>query len=313
METRRLGGLEVSVAGLGCNNFGGRLDLERTRAVVDAAIDQGVTLFDTADTYGGQGGSESLLGEVLTGRHRDVVLATKFGMDMKGRNGTPAGPRGSAPYIGQAVEASLRRLHVDTIDLYQYHQPDGETPIAETLGALNELVIAGTVRYIGASNFTAEQLREAAEVAEREGYASFVSLQNEYSLLERHPETGVLAECERQGVGVLPFFPLKSGLLTGKYRRGEEGPDGARLSGRDSVADDETFERIERFIRFAEDRGVEPIDVAIGWLAAQQPVASVIAGATSPEQVIRNVRAAEWTPTDDDRAELDAIFPPPAG
>jgi aryl-alcohol dehydrogenase-like predicted oxidoreductase len=310
VEQRKIGELEVSVVGLGCNNFGVRVpDVAQTRAVVDAALASGVNLLDTADIYGGQGGSERHLGEVLRDRRDEVVLATKFGMDMKGKNGEPAGARGSAPYIGQAVEASLRRLRVDVIDLYQYHEPDGVTPIDETLGALNQLVIAGTVRYIGCSNFTADQLLEAQAVAEREGYASFVSLQNEYSLLERDIEPQVLPECERQGVAVLPFFPLASGLLTGKYRRGEPGPEGARLTVRGTIADDVTYDALERFTAFAGERGVEPIDVAIGWLADRPIIASVIAGATKPEQIERNARAGEWRPSAADRKELDAIFP----
>jgi aryl-alcohol dehydrogenase-like predicted oxidoreductase len=307
---RRIAELEVSEVGLGCNNFGRRLDLDGTRAVIDAALAAGVNFLDTADTYGG-GESEKLIGQVLKGRWGEVVIATKFGMAAKGANGEPTGPRGSAAYIRQAVEASLRRLGVDTIDLYQYHQPDGVTPIEETLGALNELVQAGTVRFIGCSNFTAAQLAEAAQVAEREGYASFVSLQNEYSLLEREIERDVLPECERRGVAVLPFFPLASGLLTGKYRRGQEGPEGARLSG-GPVADEETFDRLEKLAEFCDRRGIEPIDVAIGWLLARPQIASVIAGATKPEQVERNVRAAEWKPGDADLAEIDRIFPPPA-
>lgn len=309
---RKIGDLEVFEVGLGCNNFGRRVDLEGTRAVVDAAIEAGINLFDTADIYGSTGGdSEALLGEVLKDRRQDAVIATKFGMDMRGANGEPTGPGGSAPYIGQAVEASLRRLHVDVIDLYQYHEPDGETPIEETLGALNELVIAGTVRFIGCSNFDAAQLAEAEQVARDNGYAAFVSLQNEYSLLEREIEAEVLPECARRGVGVLPFFPLASGLLTGKYRRGEDAPEGTRLHGRGAVADDDTFDRLERLAGFCGARGAEPIDVAIGWLAAQPAIASVIAGATKPEQVERNVRAAQWKPGGADLAELDRIFPPP--
>ena len=308
---RRIGNLDVSEVGLGCNNFGRRVDLDGTRAVVDAALDAGVNLLDTADIYGGDpGASESLLGEVLAGRRDRVVIATKFGMDMRGANGTPAGPRGSAPYIGQAVEASLRRLHVDVIDLYQYHEPDGETPIAETLGALNELVVAGTVRYIGCSNFSAEQLAEAKRVADDHGYTAFVSLQNEYSLLKRGIEADVLPECERQDVSVLPFFPLASGLLTGKYRRGEDAPEGTRLHGRGEVAEEETFDRLERLSEFCDERGIEPVDVSVGRLVAQPAIASVIAGATKPEQVRRNAAAGQWRPSDDDRAAIDAIFPP---
>lgn len=307
LEQRTLGDLRVSAVGLGCNNFGGRVDLEGTRAVVDAALSVGVSFFDTADVYGGQGGSEELLGQALAGRRDEVVLATKFGMDMKGANGEPAGPRGSAAYIRQAVEASLRRLRVDAIDLYQYHAPDGVTPIEETLAALDELVREGTVRCVGCSNFSAAQLAEAAEVAEREGFAGFVSLQNEYSLLERGIEREVVPECERLGVGVLPYFPLASGLLTGKYRRGAEAPAGTRLHGRGEVADAQTFARLEALADFARERELEMIDVAIGGLGAQPAVASVIAGATKPEQVQANARAARWSPNAEDLAALDAI------
>jgi aryl-alcohol dehydrogenase-like predicted oxidoreductase len=308
MEQRTLGGLEVSVAGLGCNNFGRRLDLDGTSAVVDAAIDAGVTLFDTADIYGAEAGaSETLLGQVLEGRRDRVVLATKFGMDMtdRGAGDVPDAPRGSREYIRWAIEGSLRRLRTDSIDLYQYHEPDGTTPIAETMGFMTELVDEGRVRFLGVSNFSAQQLREAHDtVGDR-----LVSLQNEYSLLKRGIEAEVMPECVRLGVGILPFFPLASGLLTGKYRRGEDAPEGTRLHGRGSVADDETFDRLERLASFAETRGIEPIDVAIGGLAAQPAVASVIAGATKAEQVRRNARAVEWKPSEDDLRELDEIFP----
>jgi aryl-alcohol dehydrogenase-like predicted oxidoreductase len=298
---RKIGDLEVSEVGLGCNNFGRRVDLEGTGAVVDAALDAGVNFLDTAESYGSPAGaSEDLLGQVLEGRRDQVVLATKFGWDGGGSPG----------YIRQAVEGSLGRLRTDVIDLYQYHRPDGETPIEETLGALNELVDAGKVRHIGCSNFSAEQLAEAAEVAEREGYAAFVSLQNEYSLVKRGIEADVLPECERRGVAVLPFFPLASGLLTGKYRRGEDAPAGTRLHGRDTIADNETWDRLDQLADFCDDRDIEPVDVAIGWLAARPAIASVIAGATKPEQVRRNVEAGRWSPSEEDRAELDAIFPP---
>jgi aryl-alcohol dehydrogenase-like predicted oxidoreductase len=310
METRTMGGLEVSAVGLGCNNFGRRVDLDGTRAVVDAALDAGVTLLDTADIYGSEAGaSEELLGEVLEGRHDRVVLATKFGMDMTGRGatGVPEAPRGSREYLRWAIEGSLRRLRTNTIDLLQYHQPDGVTPIAETLGAMSELVDEGSVRFLGVSNFDAEQLREAHDtVGER-----LVSLQNEYSLLKRDIEADLTPECERLGIGILPFFPLASGLLTGKYRRGEGAPEGTRLHGRDQVADEETFDRLEELARFAEERGIEPIDVAIAGLAAQPMVASVIAGATKPEQIRRNAETVRWTPDGDDLAELDRIFPSP--
>jgi aryl-alcohol dehydrogenase-like predicted oxidoreductase len=310
MEQRRLGGLEVAVAGLGTNNFGRRLDLDGTRGVVDAAIDDGVNLFDTADIYGTEAGaSEALLGQTLDGRRDRVVLATKFGMDMTGRGAqdVPVAPRGSREYIRWASEGSLRRLRTDSIDLYQYHEPDGTSPIAETLGAMSELVDEGKVRFLGVSNFNAQQLREAHdEVGDR-----LVSVQNEYSLLERGIEAEVTPECQRLGVGILPFFPLASGLLTGKYRRGQDAPAGTRLHGRATVADDATFDRLERLATYAERRGIEPIDVAIGGLAAQPMVASVIAGATKPEQVMRNAEAAQWKPSEDDLRELDEIFPSP--
>jgi aryl-alcohol dehydrogenase-like predicted oxidoreductase len=301
--------LQVSVVGLGTNNFGGRIGLEETRAVVDAALECGIDFLDTADTYGGGGGSERLIGEVLRGRRSQVVLGTKFGMDARGANGDPAGPRGSRAYIRQAVEASLRRLETDRIDLYQYHQPDGVTPIEETLGALHELMDEGKVREIGCSNFSAARLAEADAAARANGLRPFASLQNEYNLLERGIEADVIAECERLGVAVIPYFPLASGLLTGKYRRGEEPPEGARLSRRGSVAGDETFDKLEALEQFASERGLEPIDVAIGGLAAQPMVASVIAGATKPEQVRANARAARWEPTPEDLAALDEIFP----
>jgi aryl-alcohol dehydrogenase-like predicted oxidoreductase len=310
MPRRRLGELEVSLVGLGCNQFGGRVDEEGTRRILDAALESGITLLDTADTYGGKGGSERFLGAALRGRRDRVVLATKFGMDMEGANGGPAGPRGSAAYIRQAVEASLRRLETDRIDLYQYHRPDGVTPVEETLGALHELVTAGTVRAIGCSNFSAAQLEEAARVAEREGLTPFVSLQNEYSLLDRGIEAEVIPVCERLGVGVLPYFPLAHGRLTGKYRRGEPAPEGTRLHGRGEVADEETFDRLDALSEFARERGLEMSQVAIAGLAAQPAVASVIAGATSPEQVRANAAAARWTPTPEDLAALDEILPP---
>jgi aryl-alcohol dehydrogenase-like predicted oxidoreductase len=278
--------------------------------VVDAALDASVNFLDTADIYGNAGDSEKLLGEVLKGRRDAVVIATKFGMDM-GENGPSVRPRGSRAYIREAVEASLRRLQIDVIDLYQYHRPDGETPIEETLGAMNELVREGKVRFIGCSNFSASELDEAAGAARESGYASFVSVQNEYSLLKREIEAEVIPECEQLGVAVLPFFPLASGLLTGKYRRGADAPEGTRLHGRPEIADDETFDRLEEADRFAKERGVELLDVAIAGLAAQPMVASVIAGATKPEQIRANAAALRWTPSDTDLEELDRIFPTP--
>ena len=296
MEQRRLGDLTVSAVGLGCNNFGRRLDLDGTRTVVDAALDADITFFDTADVYGGDGASEKLLGEVLEGRRDRVVLATKFGWDS-----------GGAPEnVLSSVDASLRRLRTDRIDLYQYHRPDGKTPVAETVGAMSELVDAGKVRALGVSNFSAAQLREAHDaVGDR-----LVSIQNEYSLLVREIEAEVMPECERLGIGILPFFPLASGKLTGKYRRGEPAPEGTRLQGQERVADDATYERIERLARYAEERGVAPVDVAIAALAAQPAVASVIAGATKAEQIEANAGALRWQPSAEDLAELDRIFPP---
>ena len=314
LPTRRLGdsGLEVSVVGLGCNNFGRRLGLEGTAAVLEAALDAGITFFDTADIYGGAGASEALMGEALAGRREEYVIATKFGMEMSGAEGAPEAPRGSREYIRWAVEGSLRRLRVDRIDLYQYHEPDGRTPIAETLEALDELVREGVVTAVGCSNFEAAELEEADRVARERGLARFVSLQNEYSLLERGIEAEVAPACERLGVSILPYFPLASGLLTGKYRRGEPGPAGARLAG-STPGSEEQFEVVEALRRFAEERGIEMIDVAIGGLAAQPAVASVIAGATKPEQVRGNVGAARWKPSEADLAELDRIAPSPRG
>jgi aryl-alcohol dehydrogenase-like predicted oxidoreductase len=297
-------GPEVSLVGLGCNNFGRRIELDATRAVVDAALAEGVTFFDTADIYG-SGRSEELLGEVLAGRREQVVLATKFGMDM----GDGKGPRGSREYIRQAVRESLRRLRTDVIDVYWYHQPDGETPIAETLETLHELVRAGTVRAIGASNFSAAQLEEAEAVARERELTPFTAVQNEYSLLVREAEEDVLPACERLGLGFVPYFPLASGLLTGKYRRGESGPAGSRLSGRDQIASDAQFDLLERLERYASLRDLSLIEVAIGALLARSAVSSVIAGATKPEQVRANAAAARWHPTDRDLAELDQIIP----
>ena len=310
LETRPLGDLRVPVVGLGGNNFGRRLDVDGTRAVVDAALEAGVDFLDTADIYGAEAGaSERLLGEVLEGRRDRVTLATKFGMDMtaRGAEDVPDAPRGSREYMRWAVEGSLRRLRTEAVDLLQYHEPDGVTPIAETLGAMGELVEEGKARWVGVSNFDAAQLRDAHETAGDR----LVSVQNEYSLLHREIEAEVTPEAERLGVAVIPFFPLASGLLTGKYRRGEAAPEGTRLHGRDEIADDATFDRLEALARFCDERGIEPIDVAVGWLAAQPTVVSVIAGATKAEQVRRNAEAGAWRPSDADRAELDRIFPPP--
>jgi aryl-alcohol dehydrogenase-like predicted oxidoreductase len=305
METRRLGDseIEVSVVGLGCNQLGRRVDLDGTRALVDAALDSGITFFDTADIYGGAGRSEELLGEALEGRRDGVVIGTKFGMDM----GDGKGPRGSADYIRDAIDASLRRLRIDVVDLYQYHEPDGVTPIEETLGALDELVRAGKVRAIGCSQFDAGQLEEAARAARDQRHAHFVSVQEEYSLLRRGADEELVPACERLGVSLIPFFPLARGLLTGKYRRGEPAPEGTRLAGSGEVADDADFDVIERLQRFAGERGLTLLEVAIGCLAAQRTVASVIAGATKPEQVRANALAGRWKPAADELARLNAL------
>jgi aryl-alcohol dehydrogenase-like predicted oxidoreductase len=307
LETRSLGvlGPEVPVIGLGCNNFGRRVDLEGTRAVVGTALEEGVTFFDTSNTYGDpHGRSEEFLGEVLEGRRDQVVLATKFGMDM----GDGLGPRGSREYILQAIEASLRRLRTNVIDYYWYHQPDGVTPIAETLETLNGLVQAGKVRYIGASNFSAEQIEEADAVARDRGFARFTAIQNNYSLVHREAEREVLPTCERLGIGFVPFFPLASGLLTGKYRRGEPAPVGTRLAGREQVATDEQFAVVEAVAGFAADHGVSMTDVAIGALLAQPAVSTVIAGATKPDQVRTNAAAGRWRPTAGDLDELYSML-----
>jgi aryl-alcohol dehydrogenase-like predicted oxidoreductase len=302
---RQLGhcGLEVSEVGLGCNNFGRRVDFETTRAVVDEALTQGIAFFDTADIYGG-GKSEEFLGHALARRRDDVVLATKFGMDM----GDGKGPRGSPDYIRQAVENSLRRLRTDVIDVYWYHEPDGVTPISETLQALDDLVRAGSVRAIGASNFSARQIEEADAVAHERGLTRFTAVQNEYSLLVRGAEAEVLPTCERLGLGFVPYFPLASGRLTGKYQRGQPAPPGTRLAGREQIATDEQFDLIEGVQRYAGKRGISVGEVAIGALLARASVSSVIAGATKPEQVRANAAAARWQPSEEDIAELGGLL-----
>jgi len=287
MRTRSLGvgGPDVSVVGLGCNNFGSRVDERRTRAIVDAALETGVTLFDTADVYGNRGGSEELLGKALEGRRDRVVLATKFGHEMS--DDAPPN-RGSRDYVRSAIEASLKRLRTDVVDLYQYHRPDGVTPIGETLGAMSELVDEGKVRFIGSSNFDAVQVMEADELARSHSWHRFVSAQNEYSLLERSAEDELLPVCERLGVGVLPYFPLASGLLTGKYRRGEPAPAGTRLAMRPERLTAEAFDELEALEAFAAERGHTLLELAFAGLLAQPAVSSVIAGATKPEQVHAN-------------------------
>jgi aryl-alcohol dehydrogenase-like predicted oxidoreductase len=307
VRTRTLGssGPDVSVVGLGCNNFGSRVDDDGTREVVDAALEAGVTLLDTADVYGNRGGSETALGKALKGRRDRVVLATKFGHAM-----TDDAPpnRGSREYIRHAVEESLRRLRTDWIDLYQYHRPDGITPIEETLGALNELVDEGKVRFVGSSNLDGRQVVEADDVAKDRGWARFVSAQNEYSFLVRGAEEELLPTAERLGIGVLPYFPLASGLLTGKYRRGRPAPAGTRLALRPERLTDDAFDTIEALESFAESRGVSLLDVAIGGLAAQPAIASVIAGATKPEQVRANAAAGDWVPMDGDLQALRHVL-----
>ena len=301
METRRIGGLEVSVVGIGCNNFGARLDAEQTASMVDAALDAGINFFDTADIYG-KTRSEEYLGRALGRRRGEIVLATKFGMKVDDER------QGARPeYVLRAAEDSLRRLGTDYIDLYQLHTPDPAVPIAETLGALDELVRAGKVREIGCSNVSAEQLRDAEDAAPG---ARFVSVQNEYSLFHRAPEEGVLGECERKGVAFIPYFPLASGLLTGKYRRGEPMPPGTRLSeGRfSSFISDEKLETVERLIAFAEGRGRTLLELAFSWLLMRPAVASVIAGATKVKQVRSNASAAGWRLSADEMAEVDGIL-----
>jgi aryl-alcohol dehydrogenase-like predicted oxidoreductase len=311
---RQLGrsGLTVSVVGLGCNNIGRTLDVAATRKLVDAAIDAGITLFDTADTYGAyRGQSEEILGEVLDGRRDGIVLATKFGMDMRGANGPDWGARGSRRYVRIAVESSLRRLRTNYLDLYQYHEPDGVTPVEETLAALDELVAEGKVRYVGSSNFRAWQVAQADHVARETAATRFVGSQNEYSLLDRRVEADLVPACLEYGVGVLPFFPLANGLLTGKYSRSERPRPGTRIADRKpQLYETAPWDVLERLERYAAERGRTLLEVAIGGLAAQPAVASVIAGATSEEQVRANARAGEWEPTEADLDALDEIVPP---
>jgi len=302
MRARRLGteGPEVSVVGLGTNNFGTRIDYDAALAVVDAALEHEITLFDTADIYG-QGRSEEFIGRALEGRRDRVLIATKFGKPMDER---PDDARGSRDYIRWAVDGSLRRLRTDVIDVYQMHEPDESTPIEETLAALHELVEEGAVRFIGSSNFSAGQIEEADRVARERRLTRFVSAQNHYSLVERDPEEDVLPVCERLGIGMLPYFPLASGLLTGKYARGVSATEG-RLAGR-SIPD-ERWDRTEALQRFGGERGLSLLTVAISGLAAMPAVASVIAGATKPEQVAANVAAGEWEPTPQDLEALRAL------
>jgi aryl-alcohol dehydrogenase-like predicted oxidoreductase len=298
----------VSTVGIGCNAFSRRADAEATRGIVDAAIDQGITLFDTADIYGVEpGASETMLGTALGSRRDQVVVATKFGMDMQGKNGPDWGVRGSRRYVRKAVEASLRRLGTDWIDLYQLHQPDPVTPIEETLAALHELVLEGKVRYVGCSNFDGWQLVDADWTARAGGYERFVSAQNRYSLLDRSVEAELVPACEHLGVGILPFFPLEYGLLTGKYSRGQAAPEGSRLAIEQARFEGADWDRIEALEAFAAERGLTMLQVAMGGLAAQPAVTSVIAGVTRPEQVVSNAQAGLWEPTPEDLAALEAL------
>jgi len=301
MEYRKLGSLSVSLVGLGCNNFGWRTDSGGTAATVDAALDSGINFFDTADVYGG-GESEEFLGRALKGRRGKAIIATKFGIKMG------EGKEGARPeYVRQALDASLKRLQVETIDLYQIHRPDPNTSIAETMQALNEAVKAGKVREIGCSNFSAEQMREARATA---GPRYFASVQNDYSLMKREPEAEVLPECARTGVGFLPYFPLANGLLTGKYRQGKTFPESSR--GKDGfgpkVFTSENLEHVEALIAFATARGRSLLELAFSWLATRAEVCSIIAGAKTSEQARANSVAASWKLTPEDLAEIDRIL-----
>jgi aryl-alcohol dehydrogenase-like predicted oxidoreductase len=316
IEYRALGpsGLLVSTIGLGCNNFGRpgtpTETQEGTNAVITAAIDAGITLFDTADIYGGERGlSETLMGNALRGRRGEIVLATKFGMDMAGVNGPEWGARASRRYIRIAVESSLRRLQTEWIDLYQLHRPDGITPIEETLAALDELITEGKVRYIGHSNLAGWQIADAEYAARLGAHPKFVSAQDEYSLLARGVEAEVLPAVEHYGLGFLPYFPLFNGLFTGKYTRGG-GPSDGRLNNRPEALARVPWEAMDRYQAFCDERGVTMLAATIGWLLARPSVTSVIAGATRPEQVVQNAEAGtEWRATPEDVAEIAALFP----
>jgi aryl-alcohol dehydrogenase-like predicted oxidoreductase len=300
METRRIGSLDATIVGLGCNNFGRRCDEEQTSRVVDAALDAGVTFFDTADIYGGTK-SEEFLGRILQGRRDRIVLATKFGMEV-----SPDKKGADPAYIHRAVRDSLARLQTDQIDLYQLHQPDPSVPIGDTLAALDELVRDGLVREIGCSNFTATQQREAAEAAAG-GAARFVSVQNELSLLERSDQPDGLAGARDNGLAYIPYFPLASGVLTGKYRRGETPPPGTRLASYNETVSDAEFDLVEAYTAFAAERGRSLLELAIGWLLSLEPVASVITGATKPEQIQTNAAASTWRLNEDEIAAVEEI------
>jgi aryl-alcohol dehydrogenase-like predicted oxidoreductase len=309
VETRRIGALEVSLVGLGCNNFGARRDPETSTEVIQAALDAGITFFDTADTYG-NGRSEEIVGKALAGRRSEVIIASKFGNPF---SDDPAQQGAGARWIGEAVEGSLRRLGTDYIDLYQQHVPDDTVPIEESLTALDQLVASGKVRAIGNSNFSAAQIDEAAAVAGEKGLAPFVSAQNNYSLLRAGARDDIIPAAERNGLAFLPFFPLASGMLTGKYTRGAPLPTGTRLAGMPAeravrFASDRNFDLVEALTAVAEQRGHTILDLAFAWLTAQSAIASVIAGATSPAQIAANVAAAQWTLDTDDLAAVDAVL-----
>lgn len=310
MEQRRLGksGLLVSTVGLGCNNFGGRIDLEATRKVIDKSIALGITLFDTADVYGNKGGSETLMGEVLGARRKEIILATKYAMPMD-EAGTKRGA--SRRYIIEACEASLRRLKTDWIDLYQQHRPDPETPIEETMSALDDLVRQGKVRYVGCSNLPAWQVVEAQLTARTNGHGAFISCQDEYSLLVRGHERELLPVMDRYGLGLLPYFPLASGLLTGKYKRNAALPAGARLTNAQNLANtyltEQNWAIVEKLEAFCAERGRTVLELAFSWLLARPTVTSVIAGATRPEQLEQNIKAAGWKLTAEELAKIDEI------
>lgn len=312
MKLRNLGksGLRVSIVGLGCNNFGSRLELEATRKVVDKALDLGITLLDTADIYGNHGGGEEQLGQILGQRRKNIVLATKFGMQMD----HPEKKGASRRYIMSAVEDSLGRLRTDWIDLYQLHQPDPLTPVEETLRALDDLIRQGKVRYLGCSNLRAWQVVESQWTSRDRGLNSFISCQDEYSLLVREPERELIPGMQAYGLGLLPYFPLASGLLTGKYRRDKPMPEGARLTNTKRLADryltEANWRKVERLAEFCAARGHSMLEVAFSWLVAQPCVASVIAGATKPEQVEQNIAAVELTLTPEDLAAIDGITLP---
>ncbi len=309
MEQRQLGnsGLKVSLVGIGCNNFGGRADAAQSKIVIRKALDLGITLFDTADVYGGKGGSETILGDYLGSERQNIVLATKFGWDM---SETDKGA--SRRYILKAVHASLKRLKTDYIDLYQLHTPDSSTPIAETLSTLNDLVRAGTVRYIGCSNLKSWQVVEAVYIAKELGLEHFISCQDEYSLVMRDAERELLPAMQKYGLGLLPYFPLASGLLSGKYQRGAPMPDGARLTKSQGLADqyltEKNWEIVEKLEAFCQARGHTILELAFGWLAANSVTSSIIAGATKPEQLEQNVAAVNWKLNPSELGEIKQIL-----